>query len=65
MIQKYKVPTKKEFRNDPKNNGASWDDLYGRFSCEGCGRFFQPGEMVHYTGYRKGYHKQCVPGGSA
>jgi len=59
--QKFTFPTKKQFRDNPKNNGSSWDDTYGSFSCEGCGKFFQPGETAIMTGFRKGYHKQCLP----
>ena len=57
----FKIPTKKEFRNNQKYCGASWDDVFGKVSCEGCGKFFQPGEMIHSSGYGKGYHKKCIP----
>jgi hypothetical protein len=57
----YKIPTKKEFRNNPKNKDACWDDVYARASCEACGKFFQPGDMILSIGYMKGYHKHCIP----
>jgi len=57
----FKIPTKKEFRDNPKYNGSCWDDVFGKASCEGCGIFFKPGEMINVSGNGKGYHKNCIP----
>ena len=57
----YKIPTKKEFRNNNKYRGASWEDVFGKAACEGCGKFFQPGETIYTSSYGKGYHKPCIP----
>lgn len=56
----FKVPTLKEFRDDPRNKGSSWQDIYGRFSCEECGKYFKPGELVYRSGARS-YHRGCIP----
>ena len=57
----FKIPTRKEFRNNPKYNGSSWDDVFGTATCETCGKMFQPGEVIQVGGFGKGYHKGCVP----
>jgi hypothetical protein len=59
-VTKFRIPTKKEFRNNPKNNGMSWQDVYGDAACEECGKCFQPGEIIISLGYKKGYHEQCL-----
>jgi hypothetical protein len=61
ILQKMKIPTLKEFRNDRRNNGISWFDAYGRMCCEECQKTIQPGEIVLYAGSRRVYHLKCAP----
>ena len=60
-LQPFKLPTLKEFRDNPKNKSATWNDVYGGASCDVCGIPFQPGETIYPLWGRKAYHKKCIP----
>jgi hypothetical protein len=61
ILQKMKIPTLKEHRDNPKMNGVSWFDAWGQMCCEECQKVFTPGEIILYAGNRKGYHRHCAP----
>jgi hypothetical protein len=65
FLKPFRFPTLKEYRNNTKNSGSTWNDTYKEFSCDCCGRFFNPGETSYPVrelyGPVKHYHKNCRP----
>lgn len=60
-MARFIIPTKKEFKNLSGFENVTWDEIYGKWICDTCGKNLKEGESYIIIGKNEFRHTRCDP----